>query len=492
MLFQHHNRLGIGCDSAYAAASHQLVALPSDIQPSRQHLAALSPPVQRYSTPHSTKSSREYAGSRAQERSTIPTARKAARGRIMQQETSASSSSPPPFRLPFEVPGTADTAFNIQASSPSTMTLSFRPRPLDQPSSKRGRALADIDGEHSCLYKKKRRLRLFLITSRLSPQFSHPATNIVDRGSSKIAVWAKQKALGRNLLRKAAILNRIRLHDSLAKDTGEDRGRSLIEKEKEQNQFELAKLALIYGSHDPHTRPFITRKSSFPPTIAPKAKPRERSKSPKLEQAIPVPSPSGLQNKEQANYRSPNDDYVCSYPPSAPLPTDTSRKTNFPLPPSPLGLSNYDAFDIEDDIPDPYSHFDDDDDENYPDQSDYRYHGSRYPNALAHGQAEAHLTTSNASTQPAPSTTVPVPAKTPPRVFYSDFSILDPGEPVVGDYDQIDEGVWPNVLAPGPLPPTAAAAAAAAREQLALGTASCSPNFPALFATSVDGPLRQE
>ncbi|KAF2705988.1 hypothetical protein K504DRAFT_363133, partial [Pleomassaria siparia CBS 279.74] len=90
------------------------------------------------------------------------------------------------------------------------MTLSFLPPPSPPRSRKRGRAVADIDGEHSCLHKKKRRLRLFLITSRLSPQYSHPASNIVDRGSSKIAVWAKQKSADRYLLRKAAILNRIR------------------------------------------------------------------------------------------------------------------------------------------------------------------------------------------------------------------------------------------------------------------------------------------
>ena len=77
---------------------------------------------------------------------------------------------------------------------------------------KRPRPRTDVDGERSGESgKKKRRLRLFLITSRLSPPFSTPPTYIVGRGSSKIAIWAKQKALGRNLLRKAAILNHVRM-----------------------------------------------------------------------------------------------------------------------------------------------------------------------------------------------------------------------------------------------------------------------------------------
>jgi len=82
---------------------------------------------------------------------------------------------------------------------------------------KRRRALSDVDGgAHQG--KKKRRLRLDLITSRLSRPFSAPATNIVNRGSSKIAVWAKNKALGRNMLRKAAIMNSVRMRVDEAKE----------------------------------------------------------------------------------------------------------------------------------------------------------------------------------------------------------------------------------------------------------------------------------
>src|SRR5277367_2581718 len=68
---------------------------------------------------------------------------------------------------------------------------------------KRRRPLWDVDGGTS-EGKKKRRLRLNLITSRLSQPFSIPATNIVNRGISKIAIWAKGRRLDKSLLRKAA------------------------------------------------------------------------------------------------------------------------------------------------------------------------------------------------------------------------------------------------------------------------------------------------
>ncbi|KAF2200351.1 hypothetical protein GQ43DRAFT_358404, partial [Delitschia confertaspora ATCC 74209] len=138
------------------------------------------------------------------------------------------------------------------------MALSFPPRPAPPARQKRCRAVTDVDGERSCLRKKKRRLRLVLITSRLSLPFSQPASNIVDRGNSKIAVWAKQKALGRNLLRKAAILNRMRRRCFQANEVeGNERGQDVLEQEMERRQFEWAKLEFIYGSHDIHHRPIL-------------------------------------------------------------------------------------------------------------------------------------------------------------------------------------------------------------------------------------------
>ncbi|KAF2111517.1 hypothetical protein BDV96DRAFT_461720, partial [Lophiotrema nucula] len=268
-------------------------------------------------------------------------------------------------------------------------------RPSPSRPRKRYRAVTDVDGELSSLHKKKRRLRLFLITSRLSPEFSSPATNIVDRGSSKIAVWAKQKALGRNLLRKAAILNLIRWRTYRAKDMDDGQGRVFIEQEKEQKQLELAKLTFTYGSHDTRTRP-----------------------------------------DEAPTYRSPNDAYSSYTPPRAQIP----RRSYMPLPPSPLGLSNYDAFDLDDDIPDPYSHLDDEDDNQSAEQAGgYTEADPRSPSANTSASYTSTLSTVGTRNSET--------LKTPPSMIYSDFNILDPGEPVFGDYDQIDEGsdtIWPT------------------------------------------------
>ncbi|ETS75755.1 hypothetical protein PFICI_12699 [Pestalotiopsis fici W106-1] len=89
---------------------------------------------------------------------------------------------------------------------------------------KRGRAIHDVDGPRtSHLSSKKRRLRLQLITSRLSQPFSLPATHILNRDTDEdtpvISRFVKLAALGAKkaghqttLVRKAAILNRVRLN----------------------------------------------------------------------------------------------------------------------------------------------------------------------------------------------------------------------------------------------------------------------------------------
>ncbi|KAI9840423.1 MAG: hypothetical protein M1837_001636 [Sclerophora amabilis] len=248
--------------------------------------------------------------------------------------------------------------FTFTASPRPAVRLSFSsgtrttpPAPATPPPSrrKRPRPLADVDGEGSeygC--KKKRRLRLRLITSRLSRPFSSPPTHIVDRGASKIAVWAKQKALGRNLLRKAAILNRVRRQIEAAR-------------ELEQREMELARQAFM----------------QVPATV-------------------PSPSCCDAANPSLAR-QSRHQSSVSQIP----------RRQYIPLPPSPLGLSNYDAFDLDDDddggappaaaaASSSYGeNLDDDDDDNDDDENG----GS---------------------------------------MIYSDFNILEPAEPVVDDYDSLD------------------------------------------------------
>ena len=237
----------------------------------------------------------------------------------------------PPVQFPVSAYESNPQAFTFAVSPLPAMALTFPPRPAPPHAQKRYRALTDVDGERSCLRKKKRRLRLFLITSRLSLPFSQPATNIIDRGNSKIAVWAKQKALGRNLLRKAAILNRIKRQCLYTK--GMDRGglgRALLDQEKEQTQFELAKLEFIYGSHDTHTRPILRRISTYPPksTLRTGLAESRLSKAPVERVPVPTPpspSPSEPDTDEEEDQdlstycSSPNDAY--SYdPPRAQIP----------------------------------------------------------------------------------------------------------------------------------------------------------------------------
>ncbi|OAL05273.1 hypothetical protein IQ06DRAFT_210544 [Phaeosphaeriaceae sp. SRC1lsM3a] len=281
------------------------------------------------------------------------------------------------------------------------MGLTFLPRPQPRPR-KRSRPATDIDGEHSCMQKKKRRLRLFLITSRLSPQFSHPATNIVDRGSSKIAVWAKQRSLGRNLLRKAAILNHIRHRNLCARASGEGPGQAFIEQEREQKELALAKLEFNHGNVDTYTRPV-----------------------------------TGRRDGQVSEYRSPNEAYAHLLP-TAQIP----RREYIPLPPSPLGLSNYDAFDTDDDVHDRYAQFDEEDEDGDDGSSIQLFGQEEDPNDVPF--TPSVVTATSPSTL---QTTVSHLPNTPLPPMQLDMDILDHGEPVIGDYDQVEQGaeaVWPS------------------------------------------------
>lgn len=73
--------------------------------------------------------------------------------------------------------------FTFTPSDPSTKTsFMFEASQPTRPNVKRARAIADVDGPNTAsLSCKKRRLRLGLITSRLSQPFSLPATHIRNR-----------------------------------------------------------------------------------------------------------------------------------------------------------------------------------------------------------------------------------------------------------------------------------------------------------------------
>jgi len=111
-------------------------------------------------------------------------------------------------------------AFSFTFSVGPALKFSFD-RPVSIPSNrpfKRPRALSDVDGGGN-EGRKKRRLRFVFCTSRLSRPYSSPASCIVNRGvGTKIAIWGRNKATVRNSLRKAAIMNRVRLQIDVAKD----------------------------------------------------------------------------------------------------------------------------------------------------------------------------------------------------------------------------------------------------------------------------------
>lgn len=68
---------------------------------------------------------------------------------------------------------------------------------------------SSVSDEEEILPKKRRRLRLGLVTSMLSRPYAMPRTRIPARKASRNGVWARQRIKGRDLLRKAAIFNRI-------------------------------------------------------------------------------------------------------------------------------------------------------------------------------------------------------------------------------------------------------------------------------------------
>ena len=152
---------------------------------------------------------------------------------------------------------------------------------------KRSRLRADVDGEGSeNMQRKKRRLRLHLITSRLSKPYATPPTHINSKNAVRVGVWQRQRVLGQDLLRRAAILNTIRL-------------KKIAAKEAQQRSTQVANSSSLYD------------------------------------------------NLNELKINSLAD---CGRPYQPTRLLGFSAQQFIPPPPSPLGLSNYDAFDLEDDL----------------------------------------------------------------------------------------------------------------------------------------------
>ena len=135
--------------------------------------------------------------------------------------------------------GVFDFSFPKPSAAPASAG-SFRESTICR---KRARPLADIDGE-SREITKKRRLRLTFVTSRLSAPFASPPRNNVDRGSSKIAIWAKQRAIPPHQFRKMAILNRIKRE-------------TMALREAQQRQIEIQRQQHLYITF-PHLKKCTT------------------------------------------------------------------------------------------------------------------------------------------------------------------------------------------------------------------------------------------
>ena len=92
-------------------------------------------------------------------------------------------------------------------------------------SRKRTRPQTDVDGEGSeNTQNKKRRLSLELMTSRLSRPYATPSTHIINRKPVKTGPWTRRDFSGKNLLRRAAILNSMRIKkEDVAKKTRQRR-----------------------------------------------------------------------------------------------------------------------------------------------------------------------------------------------------------------------------------------------------------------------------
>lgn len=283
--------------------------------------------------------------------------------------------------------------FSANPNPPTHFSFSFSyapPSPQPRQQSKRPRPLNDVDGEGSGKTgKKKRRLRLILITSRLSPPFSLPATYIVSRGVSKIAVWAKQKALGRSLLRKAAIMNRIRRRALQLKEC-DPVGFEMAKKAFPSKGFEVVSFSTIVSlpspdSNNPNTmaHEVMFPHGSIPPipfAICPAEREERRQYSLPVSHQRQQRHPQSL--RQPGTYTIPRD-----VPPPSPA---TPRRQYIPLPPSPLSLTNYDVFDDE------HDYFDSDGES-----------GDRHDDDNKEG------------------------------LIYSDFNILEPSEPVVEDHDSL-------------------------------------------------------
>ncbi|KAL8668462.1 MAG: hypothetical protein Q9168_006908 [Polycauliona sp. 1 TL-2023] len=112
-----------------------------------------------------------------------------------------------------------DTIVHPVHKTPPQTNASTFPLPIrgldSQSTLKRVRLQSDVEGEGSVdSQRKKRRLRVDLVTSRLSHPYASPATHIItSRRTQRLGPWARPRWRVRSPLRRAAILNSIRIKE---------------------------------------------------------------------------------------------------------------------------------------------------------------------------------------------------------------------------------------------------------------------------------------
>ncbi|KAI4243388.1 MAG: hypothetical protein L6R40_003560 [Gallowayella cf. fulva] len=112
----------------------------------------------------------------------------------------------------------------IPLSQSSQTNSSPALRPAESPPTlKRTRAKTDVEGENSFdIQRKKRRLRVDLVTSRLSHPYATPATHIISsRRAQRLGPSARPRSRVHSPLRRAAMLNAIRARKMTAKHIGQ-------------------------------------------------------------------------------------------------------------------------------------------------------------------------------------------------------------------------------------------------------------------------------
>lgn len=254
------------------------------------------------------------------------------------------------------------------------------------------------------------------------------------------------------MLRKAVILNSMRLRTKQVMESeglGEKLERMIWERveveEKEKAKEEMGVLGMRswYGRSDYGARALMLEKiSSVPPT--PMSSPHQATEaSTKLEEkllslkSLLSRNTGDEEGSGNAEYQSPNDAYASISTPKSPKSRKISRD-HAPEHPSPLGLSNYDAFDLDDEYPDPYAHFDEHEDETTP-----SFVGLKDGNAAASTKATALFDTPTCR-----NTTmryITSPSESP---YPNDQVSRLRRRPCINGISDIEEAKWPSVVHP--------------------------------------------